>query len=151
MPEEEKLFYTIGEVAQNLNIKPYVLRYWETEFSKLNPQKSVTGQRAYRIKDIRMASTIYRLLYKEKYTIAGARKKLEELDDLGALDPADFSANISTHSQKEEELASNMPHEIQSDGKNIPEKRDVPVERKEEIKGLIADTKTILKKHGIEY
>ena len=87
MAEEEKLFYTIGEVAQLVDVKPYVLRYWETEFRKLNPQKSVTGQRAYRKRDVRMALTVKRLLYGEKFTIAGAVKKLEELDEKDALDP----------------------------------------------------------------
>ncbi len=83
---EEKLFYTIGEASKYVDVKPYVLRYWETEFRKLNPQKSVTGQRTYRKKDIQMALTIRRLLYEEKYTIAGAIQKLEELEKEG-LDP----------------------------------------------------------------
>ncbi len=87
MSEEEKLFYTIGEVAQIVDVKPYVLRYWETEFRKLNPQKTGTGQRAYRQRDLRVALTIKRLLYEEQYTIAGAVKKLEDLDENQALDP----------------------------------------------------------------
>ncbi|HJT25527.1 MAG TPA: MerR family transcriptional regulator, partial [bacterium] len=95
MPEEEKLFYTIGEAAQIVDVKPYVLRYWETEFRKLNPQKSVTGQRAYRKRDVRMALTIKRLLYGEKYTIAGAVKKLEELDGQDSLDPLNGSASTT--------------------------------------------------------
>ena len=74
----EKLFYTIGDVAQLLGVKPYVLRYWETEFRILNPQKTPTGQRAYRKKDIEAALTIRRLLYDEKYTIEGARQKVDE-------------------------------------------------------------------------
>src|SRR5579872_6506500 len=101
MAEEEKLFYTIGEVAQLVEVKPYVLRYWETEFRKLNPQKSVTGQRAYRKRDVRMALTIKRLLYGEKFTIAGAVKKLEELDEKDALEPmsGDATPTNSTPSQ----------------------------------------------------
>ena len=79
----EKLFYTIGEAAQLFDIKPYVLRYWETEFTQLNPQKSETGQRVYRAKDIQVCQTIKRLLYVEKYTIAGAKQKLEELEKTG--------------------------------------------------------------------
>src|SRR5579885_3152094 len=86
MPEPEKLFYTIGEVSDRLGGKPYVLRYWESEFKKLNPQKSVTGQRTYRNRDIRVAKAIQKLLYEEKYTIAGAIKKLEELEERGELD-----------------------------------------------------------------
>ena len=95
MAEEEKLFYTIGEAAQIVEVKPYVLRYWETEFRKLNPQKSVTGQRAYRKRDLRMALTIKRLLYGEKYTIAGAVKKLEELDEKNALDQMEVSGSAA--------------------------------------------------------
>lgn len=91
MPDEQKLFYTIGEVAQTVNVKPYVLRYWETEFKKLDPQKSPTGQRTYRKKDIEIALTIKRLLYDEKYTIAGAIQKLEELEKEG-LDQIDMFA-----------------------------------------------------------
>ena len=151
MPEEEKIFYTIGEVAQKLHIKPYVLRYWETEFKKLNPQKSVTGQRAYRARDISIASTIYRLLYQEKYTIAGARKKLEKLDDQNALDSGGFSTIPSTSSPKGIESSVDNLFEIPSDTENeLGEKRSIPFERREEIKGLITDTKMILKKHGIE-
>ena len=91
---EEKLFYTIGEASKIVNVKPYVLRYWETEFRKLNPQKSATGQRAYRKKDIQAALTIRRLLYVEKYTIAGAIQKLDEIEKEG-LDPLVLSEDKS--------------------------------------------------------
>src|SRR5580692_11568805 len=105
MSDEEKLFYTIGEVAQIVDVKPYVLRYWETEFRKLNPQKSVTGQRAYRQRDLRMALTIKRLLYEEQYTIAGAVKKLEELDEKQGLDPLENSMTPGPLSGPKEEPA----------------------------------------------
>jgi DNA-binding transcriptional MerR regulator len=89
MDGEGKLFYSIGEAAQILEVKPYVLRYWESEFRRLNPQKSETGQRTYRLKDLQIAMAIKNLLYEEKYTIAGAIKRLEELERTGlpALDP----------------------------------------------------------------
>jgi DNA-binding transcriptional MerR regulator len=80
MSNEEKLFYSIGEVAEILQLKAYVLRYWETEFKKLTPKKSFTGQRTYRPRDIQVALTIKKLLYDDKYTIAGAIQKLDELD-----------------------------------------------------------------------
>ena len=99
MPEEEKLFYTIGETAQLLNVKPYVLRYWETEFKKLNPQKSETGQRTYRKKDLQVATAIKRLLYDEKYTIAGAIQKLEEFEKNG-LEQSDMLEVTASHPQK---------------------------------------------------
>jgi DNA-binding transcriptional MerR regulator len=77
--DPNKLFYTIGEVATILNVKPYVLRYWETEFNLLNPPKTPTGQRSYRKVDLQTAILIKKLLYEDKFTIAGAKKKLLEL------------------------------------------------------------------------
>ena len=78
MPDEipRKLFYKIGEVCQYTDTQPYVLRFWESEFSQLAPNKSRSGQRLYRRKDIDMVLAIKKLLYEEGYTIAGARKKL---------------------------------------------------------------------------
>jgi DNA-binding transcriptional MerR regulator len=74
-----KLYYRIGEVSQITGVKPYVLRYWESEFRLMAPQKSRSKQRLYRQKDIEAILTIKRLLYQERYTIAGARRKLREL------------------------------------------------------------------------
>ena len=73
----EKKYFRIGEVANLLKVKPYVLRYWETEFNQLRPQKSRTGQRLYRRKDVESLITIRELLYVKKYTIAGARQALK--------------------------------------------------------------------------
>ncbi len=72
----EKLFYKIGEVSRITGVEPYVLRYWETEFPFLRPRKSRSGQRLYLKKDIEMIFEIKRLLYEEKYTIEGVRKRL---------------------------------------------------------------------------
>ena len=71
-----KLFYKIGEVCQLTDTQPYVLRFWESEFPQLAPNKSRSGQRLYRKKDIDLVLEIKRLLYQEGFTIAGARKKL---------------------------------------------------------------------------
>lgn len=71
----EKLFYKIGEVSEVVEIEPHVLRYWESEFSFLNPRKNKTGQRVYTRKDLEIVLQIKNLLYKEKYTIAGVKKK----------------------------------------------------------------------------
>ena len=68
-----KLYFRIGEVAKLAGVKPYVLRFWETEFSGLGPKKSGTGHRLYRQKDVE----IKRLLYEKRFTIEGARKFLE--------------------------------------------------------------------------
>jgi len=71
----DKTYFKIGEVARLADIKTSVLRYWETEFTFLNPEKSSTGQRLYTKKDIEMVQQIKQLLYHEKYTIEGVRKK----------------------------------------------------------------------------
>ena len=73
----DKLYFRIGEVARLAGIKPYVLRFWETEFPSLGPRKSGTGHRLYRRKDVELVLEIKRLLYEKRFTIEGARKTLE--------------------------------------------------------------------------
>ena len=73
----DKLYFRIGEVARLAGIKPYVLRFWETEFPGLGPRKSGTGHRLYRRKDVELVLEIKRLLYDKRYTIEGARKFLD--------------------------------------------------------------------------
>ena len=72
-PKVKKLYYSIGEVSELTQLKAYVLRYWETEFSQLKPPKNRAGNRTYRQKDIDVILNIKDLLYKKKYTIEGAR------------------------------------------------------------------------------
>lgn len=74
-----KLYFRIGEVAALLNVKPYVLRYWETEFPDIKPSKSKSGQRLYKRRDVEMLVQIKELLYEERFTINGARKRLKEV------------------------------------------------------------------------
>ncbi len=71
-----KLFYRIGEVSRITGLETYVLRYWETEFPQIKPNKSKSGQRLYQKKDLDGILLIKQLLYTEGYTIAGARKRL---------------------------------------------------------------------------
>jgi DNA-binding transcriptional MerR regulator len=73
-PIPDKLYFRIGEVARLCGVEAYVLRFWETEFPQLKPNKSGTGQRLYRKRDVELALRIKRLLYSEGYTIAGARQ-----------------------------------------------------------------------------
>src|SRR6202521_1617427 len=73
----DKLYFRIGEVARIAGIKPYVLRFWETEFPSLGPKKSGTGHRLYRRKEVELVLEIKRLLYEKRFTIEGARKFLE--------------------------------------------------------------------------
>ena len=104
----EKNFYRIGEVSRLTDTKPFVLRYWETEFPMLQPVKSPKGQRLYRRKDVDTVRLIKRLLYDEGFTIAGARRHLRDISTgraesaFGAGEPhptavpqADPAANIS--------------------------------------------------------
>lgn len=72
----EKLFFKIGEVCEITGVQAHVLRYWESEFPMLAPQKNRAGQRTYRKRDVEMALRIKELLYEDQYTIAGAKKKL---------------------------------------------------------------------------
>lgn len=82
----EKIFFKIGEVCDIVGVQAHVLRYWETEFTQLSPQKNRSGQRSYRRRDVEIALRIKELLYDEMYTIAGAKKKLQsELRDASRL------------------------------------------------------------------
>lgn len=76
-----KLYYSISEVSRLTDLKQHVLRYWETEFAALRPKKNRAGNRAYRIKDIKLIFLIKHLLYNEKYTIEGARERLKKSED----------------------------------------------------------------------
>ena len=75
----DKRYYRIGEVSRITEVKPYVLRYWESEFRWMAPQKSRSKQRLYRRRDIDIILLIKKLLYEQRFTIAGARRKLREL------------------------------------------------------------------------
>jgi len=73
-----KLYFRIGEVAKIVGVKPYVLRYWETEFPILKPGKTPSRHRLYRRRDVETLLDIKRLLYEEGFTIAGAKKRLKD-------------------------------------------------------------------------
>lgn len=89
----KKIYYKIGEACKKLDIQPYVLRYWETEFPFLSPDKSKSGQRAYGEREIEIIARIKELLYDEGYTIAGAKKRLEtELEEGGGSLPTGDAA-----------------------------------------------------------
>lgn len=81
--KEQKLYYKIGEACKLLDIQPYVLRYWETEFPALSPTKSKSGQRVYSEEELELIRRIKALLYDEGFTIAGAKKRLEADDAEG--------------------------------------------------------------------
>ena len=95
----EKLFFKIGEVCELAGVQAHVLRYWESEFSMLAPQKNRAGQRVYRKRDVEMALRIKELLYEDQYTIAGAKKRLA--NDLRG------GAKVKVASEGDEDLSSN--------------------------------------------
>jgi DNA-binding transcriptional MerR regulator len=84
--DRHKIFYSIGEVSELTGLKSHILRYWESEFPTLRPEKRANGRRAYRKSDILLVLTIKRLLYDDGYTITGARKKLAEAKRKGGRD-----------------------------------------------------------------
>ncbi|MCG6552992.1 MAG: MerR family transcriptional regulator [Candidatus Magnetominusculus sp. LBB02] len=112
-----KLFYKIGEVSRITNLEPYVLRYWETEFGFLKPRKGKSKQRMYQKKDIEMLVEIKRLLYDERFTIEGVRKRLsgkfDENGDTAAAMPDKPAATAEiTAKQRIENIKSRL-REIQ--------------------------------------
>ena len=74
-----KEYYSIGEVCELVDLKPHVLRYWESQFTVLNPSKNRSGNRVYRKKEIKLIFLVKHLLYEEKYTIEGAKQRLDAL------------------------------------------------------------------------
>lgn len=74
-----KLYFKIGEVAKLVSVEPHVLRFWETEFPQISPSKSKTKQRLYKRDDVKTIFMIRDLLYEQKFTIEGARKKLKDI------------------------------------------------------------------------
>ena len=75
----EKAYFRIGEVSKILNVEPYVIRYWETEFKTVNPVRTKTAQRLYRKKDVQELLTIKNLLYAQRFTIDGAKKQIQKI------------------------------------------------------------------------
>src|SRR5512137_352821 len=76
IPDKEE--FKIGEVCEIAGVKPFVLRYWETEFPELSPSKGAGGQRTYTRADVQLILRIKQLLYEERFTVAGAKKRLSE-------------------------------------------------------------------------
>lgn len=100
----DRLYYRIGEVSRITGLKPHVLRYWETEFKVIRPHKAGSLQRLYRKKDLELILKIKKLLYEEGFTIAGAKRKIRDLDRL-----ADDGMKAS---DKERELLTTIREEL---------------------------------------
>lgn len=113
-------FFSIGDVCQLTDLKPHVLRYWESQFRFLNPAKNRSGNRVYQRREIELILLVKHLLYTEKYTIEGARQRIDEYRRSGTL-----KAQARTALQRE--TIEDLTHQLQAildilDGKN-------PVER----------------------
>jgi DNA-binding transcriptional MerR regulator len=125
-PIPDKLFFKIGEVCELVGVQAHVLRYWESEFPMLQPQKNRAGQRTYRRKDVEMALRIKALLYDEGFTIAGAKKKLQSegrgAARLKVVPPGATSADFEPSSQAESHVSvvENAVEELKESVKGDP-------------------------------
>lgn len=104
MTASEKLFYRIGEVADLLKVNTSVLRFWETQFEHLRPQKTKTGQRLYSRKDLELAKQIQQLLYHEKLTIAGAKARITPSRKVAAAGESEVTELLRSIKQELQDL-----------------------------------------------
>jgi len=131
----EKLFFKIGEVCELAGVQAHVLRYWESEFPMLAPQKNRAGQRVYRKRDVEMALRIKELLYEDQYTIAGAKKRLtNELRGGGKLKVVG----------EEEGQASNGSAETESFAPSNNSYAPMAAEERQGLKQLAAELRELL-------
>jgi DNA-binding transcriptional MerR regulator len=131
----DKLYFKIGEVCELAGVQAHVLRYWETEFSMLSPQKNSSGQRSYRRKDVEMALRIRQLLYKEMFTIAGARQRLQAEQREAARPKAEPAADGKMSAPTLFDTGYDEPSTGRSDGSSsayTPEQKDA-------LKSIAAD------------
>ncbi|MBW2475227.1 MAG: MerR family transcriptional regulator [Deltaproteobacteria bacterium] len=126
----DKLYYKIGEVAKFTGVKTHVLRYWETEFKAIRPNKSRSNQRLYRKRDVELILHLKDLLYNQGFTIAGARKKLREKPDRKVAEPVKKST-VKT-SAKDDQLA--LPLSGSVDLKLLKEIREDILQLKKSLK-----------------
>jgi DNA-binding transcriptional MerR regulator len=97
LPNPVQQFFSIGEVCQLTDLKPHVLRYWESQFRFLNPAKNRSGNRVYKSREVELIMMVKHLLYTEKYTIEGARQRLDHYRRTGELrDRASSAAREET-------------------------------------------------------
>ncbi len=124
----DRLYFKIGDVARILKIEPYVLRFWESQFPQLKPNKSGTGQRLYRKRDVEIAVEIKRLVYGEGYTLSGARQALGQAK--------------RTESQASVAAPAPAPSQAQVPGATVAKKRDrvaeVVVRARAELREIVA-------------
>lgn len=96
----DKSYFRIGEVGRLLNVQPYVIRYWESEFKTVRPIRTRSDQRLYRRRDVEELLTIRKLLYEENFTINGARKQLRKMRSGGFAAAGDRREELLTEMEK---------------------------------------------------
>lgn len=138
----EKLFFKIGEVCELAGVQAHVLRYWESEFPMLAPQKNRAGQRVYRKRDVEMALRIKELLYEDQYTIAGAKKRLtSELRSGGKLKVngnEETTSNSAAHADTAIEAVQRPPS---NDGHNVTRRS---AEERQGLKQIASELRELL-------
>lgn len=128
----DKTYFKIGEVAKLLDLEPYVLRYWESEFDVLDPDKTDSGQRVYQREDIELIVQIRDLLYNEMFTIAGARRQLE-LEREGKPNFVGVEASVDTGRTDELEAENaELREQVEELSARLQEKEDVQPDMWEE-------------------
>jgi DNA-binding transcriptional MerR regulator len=137
----EKIYFKIGEVCEIVGVQAHVLRYWETEFPMLSPQKNRSGQRSYRRRDVEISLRIKQLLYDEMFTIAGARKKLQsemrEAPKLKIVHPEPASNELSETTQTPSLFSDPSLDELELDLESVePKVGAIITEQREAIKKL---------------
>ncbi len=133
----EKIFFKIGEVCELVGVQAHVLRYWESEFSTLAPQKNRSGQRTYRRRDVEMSLRIKVLLYDELYTIAGAKKRL-------TIEMRDASKLKVVHSEPKQDYIKPVPSVpiIDDFDDELPLELDFVEDESAEVVGVTLDHRT---------
>lgn len=140
----DKLYFRIGEVSDIVGVKPYVLRYWESEFTDINPTKSKSGQRLYKRKDVEMLIAIKQLLYEERFTINGARKRLKELSRGEAL--GDISSAVQEDPADYAEMPVNVPKQLEVFATQAPASASVNTSVNAAVRTVSPDNKKIFQK-----
>ncbi|MCX5873566.1 MAG: MerR family transcriptional regulator [Deltaproteobacteria bacterium] len=130
----EKQYFKIGEVSEILNVEPYVLRYWESEFKILKPTRTRARQRLYHKRDLELLVEIKHLLYDEKFTIAGAKKRLQEMKKQAAAEKKAAKAPKATRVKEEIKALESRMETAAAD--NQADYRELLLEIKKELKEL---------------
>jgi DNA-binding transcriptional MerR regulator len=132
----EKQYFKIGEVSEILDVEPYVLRYWESEFKLLKPTRTRARQRLYHKKDLELLLEIKHLLYDEKFTIAGAKKRLQEMKKQSMAEKKAKKTARTSKAQEELEAAESIQEDNSPPVGPTSDYREILMEIKKELKEL---------------